>query len=246
MRYLLTKFVAGAWGAFTSIAVVGSPAVNSSFLAAAVLESAAISSASADTIDNLIVNGGFETGDFTGWTVLGGALVTRELEEIPGQALHPHFGNYFAAIGTISQTISDLPGQIYQLTYFVASPPSLAFTLFSEFHARWNGQAPLCPGGSFLCPGFGQERFVGGTYGERTFHVVGTGSDVLQLSGIYLWEPCADPRDFRTCTLHFLHWAVDDVSLVPVPGPVAGAGLPALVLACGGLFGWWVRRQKIA
>jgi hypothetical protein len=44
------------------------------------------------------------------------------------------------------------------------------------------------------------------------------------------------------------YFLIDTVSLVnlAVPGPIAGAGLPGLILAGGGLLAWWRRRRQSA
>jgi subtilase family serine protease len=93
----------------------------------------------------LIQNGGFETGDFTGWTLNGDGSPDNYVDNgstVP--AIAPHSGTYFAALGEsgllafLSQNVPTFAGQSYLLSLWLNSPNVNPHTP-NEFSVAWNG-----------------------------------------------------------------------------------------------------------
>jgi hypothetical protein len=79
---------------------------------------------------NLITNGGFETGDFTGWTIGGTGVAGVD-------SSNPHSGSYAASFCcdvTLTQTIPTVAGATYDLTVWFAH-----FFPANSIQIYWNG-----------------------------------------------------------------------------------------------------------
>jgi methionine-rich copper-binding protein CopC len=85
-------------------------------------------SATLSTSSNLVVNGGFETGNFNSWTQSGDTGSTAVAGTFDGTA--PHSGSFHAhfgptgGLGFIAQTLSTIAGASYTLTFWLAHPYS--------------------------------------------------------------------------------------------------------------------------
>ena len=98
-----------------------------------------------------VTNGGFENGDFTGWTLSGAADYTSSN---PNTFVFgaPHSGDFAAWLGPVgsdgflSQTLATTVGQTYTLTYWLSVDASSQIstddpTVTNDFITSFNGQA---------------------------------------------------------------------------------------------------------
>jgi hypothetical protein len=90
----------------------------------------------------LVQNGGFETGDFTGWTQSGNTGYTTVSS---GSSQFAHSGTYgvrmgpVGSLGYLSQTIPTMAGQNYLLSLWLDSPNTSGTLTPNEFSVLWNG-----------------------------------------------------------------------------------------------------------
>jgi subtilase family serine protease len=153
----------------------------------------------------LVQNGGFETGNFTSWTLNGiGApdnFVTTAFTFKNGakrnETVYPHSGTYFAALGEpsapayLSQNLPTFAGQSYLLSLWMDSPDG---ETNNEFSVSWNGST-LFDRVNLPRLGWTNLQFIVTTTGSNT---------VLQIGG----------RDDPS------YLGLDDVSVTPIPTAV--------------------------
>jgi hypothetical protein len=165
---------------------------------------------------DLVVNGGFETGDFTGWTLVGDPTANFVSTNFV------HSGNYAAflgepsTLGTLSQSLATTVNSSYRIDFWFAGDGDTP----SEFTASIGGTQLV----DLVNPPFDT------AYREFTFQFVATTSSTVLSFG------------FRDGAPGYLN--LDDVSVIAVASIPEPASAALLGLGAVGLVGLGLVRGK--
>ena len=88
---------------------------------------------------NFVSNGGFETGNFNGWTLnAGSSTVGNRTGLVHSGKYGAELGQY-STLGYLSQTLPTLAGQTYLLSLWLTNPKNSYGATPNEFQVQWEG-----------------------------------------------------------------------------------------------------------